>query len=770
LLLLEKESNVLPIKNSLSSVLQVLWDSELKISHSVRTIADCSRLDERNIELQVSLLDMRFIEGDLSLFNSLLRTVSASHRQISGKLTERLAESARLRHARFNDTPYHLEPNVKESPGAIRDIHLLRWFAQLSPGEEFLSESLQLLDSPLEDSPGKTNGESPTKFFFTLRAFLHLRYQRDTNLLTFELQDESSRSLPPHPIQPEEWMRFYFQHARRIFQCTQEALEWAEEKKRTSLLRTFLERKSKGSNGGQFYVTRGRISVPASESLASSPDQILRLFTFVARLGHPLSWETQRGLRQEINVIARALQDEPPGWSVWLELLSQQHAALALSQMHETGVLAAALPVWRKVECLVVRDFYHRYTVDEHTLVAIQTIDKLFEDTSEPYRPFHQLALEEDQVGVLRFALLLHDVGKGLSPGEHVNGSLEAARGILKKLRAPDEARAIVLFLIKHHLDLSLVMNGRDLNDSSTARFLTSRIETQENLRRLTLFTFADIGAVNPTAMTPWRTEQLWRVYTLGVEQLTRELDSERIHRANLFAPGSNASPELHAFLAGLPTRYIKTHSPDEIKHHWRLAETSRRDGVAVEIQEEAGAYLVTVLAHDKPGLFASLAGVLSSFGMNIVKGEAYSNVAGYIVDLIRFTDPLRRLELNPEEANDLKETVEKVVLGSLDVRDLLKKRRLGPKRLHEDARGTSVRFDNKASDYATLLEYSAEDRPGLLYELASAITDFGCNIEVVVINTESFRASDVFYITKSSKKLLAEDIGGLRSALEDLA
>jgi [protein-PII] uridylyltransferase len=350
-----------------------------------------------------------------------------------------------------------------------------------------------------------------------------------------------------------------------------------------------------------------------------------------------------------------------------------------------------------------------------------------------------------------------------------VDGSLHAARDVLSKLGASEEDRAIALFLIEHHLDLSIVMNGRDLNDSSTARFLTSRVETQENLRRLTLFTFADISAVNPTAMTPWRTEQLWRVYTLGVDQLMRELDSERIHRANLFAPASNVPPGIHEFLAGLPKRYIKVHSPEEIRHHWMLSEASRRDGVAVDIREEAGAYLITVLAHDKPGLFASLSGVLSSFGMNIVKGEAYSNTAGFILDLIRFTDPLRRLELNPEETSDLRKTVEQVVLGSLDVRHLLNQRRLGPRRIHDDSIKTSIRFDNQASGYATLLEYSAEDRPGLLYQLGSAITDSGCNIEVVLINTESFRASDVFYLTKSSRKLSEEDIASLRSTLQGL-
>jgi len=252
LLLLEKESNILPIKTSLSSVLRVLWDSGLKISHSVRTIADCTRLDERNIELQVSLLDLRFIEGDSSLYQSLVRKLSDAHRQYSAKLTERLTEGTRARHARFNNTPYHLEPNMKESPGGIRDIPLIRWLVQLSPGQEFLTESLHALDSPVPGLLNEANQESAKRFLFTLRAFLHVRYQRDTNLLTFELQDESSRSLPSEPIAPEEWMRLYFHHARRIFQCTEQALEWADEKKQTSRLRSLLERKNKGTNGNQF--------------------------------------------------------------------------------------------------------------------------------------------------------------------------------------------------------------------------------------------------------------------------------------------------------------------------------------------------------------------------------------------------------------------------------------------------------------------------------------------------------------------------------------
>lgn len=764
-LLLEKEGNVLPIKKSLSGVLQVLWDSELQISHSVRTVAECSRLDERNIELQVSLLDLRFVEGDIALFHRLLSRLSDAHRQNATTLSERLGELARLRHQKFNNTPYHLEPNVKESPGGIRDIHLLRWLAQISPGQEFFPELLGQLEAPSEEAAA-ANSQSPKHFLFTLRTFLHLSNKRDTNLLTFELQDESSRLLPPTPIPPEEWMRFYFQHARRIFQLATRALDHTEQNKKPSFFRALLEWKSKSSSG-DFAVSRDRIVMLAPHRTLSSSDELFRLFAFVGQTGCPLAWETQRSILGELNRLATIFQEQRPQWNSWIAILSQPHAAIALREMQGTGILPLALPVWQKIDSLVVRDFYHRYTVDEHTLVAIQSIDNLLVDSSEEFRRFHELALEEDKLGVLRFALLLHDLGKGLTPGDHVNGSLEAARAITHRIHAPEEARKILFFLIEHHLDLSLVMNGRDLNDPSTARLLTSRIDTSENLRALTLFTFADISAVNLTTMTLWRTEQLWRVFRLGMEQLTRELDSERIHPSSPAAPGTYLSPALNAFLDGFPKRYLKTHSTAEIHHHRELAEASRRAGAAVEIRGEAGAYLITVLAHDKPGLFASLSGVLSSFGMNIVKGEAYSNSAGYILDLIRFTDPLRTLALNPEEIGGLQQTVEKVVTGAIDVRDLLKKRRLGPKRVFEDTRGTSIRFDNGASDYATLLEYSSEDRPGLLYELGSAITDLGCNIEVVLIDTEAFRASDVFYITKRWRKLTNDEIGSLRSRLE---
>ncbi|MBV9405559.1 MAG: hypothetical protein JO211_09470, partial [Acidobacteriaceae bacterium] len=586
----------------------------------------------------------------------------------------------------------------------------------------------------------------------SLRCFLHLEAARDNNLLTFELQDKAARALLVEPISPEAWMRLYYQHARRVFQAGLRALEYADSQD-PSLLRQFRDWRSRLSTS-ELTVSRDRIFLRNPGETLQSAESILRLFAFAGRHGLRLSWDTQRRVRSELEGIAQRFLERPPAWSTWRELFSTPHTALALEEMQDTGLLAAVFPEWESVDSLVVRDFYHRYTVDEHTLVAIKIIDELIAHRPGTPTHFHEFAGEQDDQVILRLALLTHDLGKGTNPGDHVSGSMVAARTLMERLHVPQPVQESVFFLIEHHLDLSLIMNGRDLEDAATARFLTSRVGTQEDLRRLTLLTYADISAVNPTAMTPWRLEQLWRVYSTGAEQLTRELATDRIHEEPFLSKDPSVSRKLAGFLDGLPKRYLRTHTSEQIEHHSTLEQRCKRDGVAVEISREPGAYLLTVLAPDQPGLFAALCGTLASFGMNIVKAEAASNASGSAVDLIRFADPMRTLELNPGEVSRLQWTVECVVKGSVEVTDLLKRRRRVP-RPNVDARiAPAVRFNNEASDSSTLIDFVGEDRPGLLYDLTSAISGCACNIEIVLIDTEAHKALDVFYVTRNGAKL----------------
>lgn len=751
LIAFETEEAVGSAKAALSTFIQDLWDAGLRLSHSVRTLAECVKLNEQNTEMHVSLLDVRFLSGNKATFEGLMARLPEFYRKHGTAITRRLKELARQRHSKFNDTVYHLEPNIKEAPGGIRDIHLLRWLNQLGQAKETISECLQEL-------------QSAERFLFALRCFLHFEAGRDNNLLTFELQDRVAAHLPETPGIPEVWMRSYYQHARRVFQPALRALEHVEGHD-PSLFRQIRDLRSRLSTT-EFTVSKDRVYLRNPAETLRSADAIFQLFTFVARHGIRLSWDTQRRLQAALPECAAVLRDQPVNRLTWRELLSQKHVALALREMQETGVLAAAIPEWHSVDSLVVRDFYHRYTVDEHTFVAIETIDHLLANKPGSPHRFRELLEEDDDHAVLRFAILLHDIGKGVNPGEHVRGSLDVANRVMKRLEVPGPKQDAVRFLIEHHLDLSLVMNGRDLEDPATARFLTSRVGTQERLRQLTLLTYADISAVNPTAMTPWRVEQLWRVYSLGLEQLTRDLVMDRIHHDQHLA----LRPEVTKFVDGLPTRYLRTHSREEIEHHYELQHKVTKEQVAVEIVREAGAYQMTVLAADHPGLFSALCGALASFGVNIVKAEAFANRAGIVVDVFRFVDPSRTLELNPGEADRLQWTVECAVRGSIDVRDLLKRRRR--RRLPSSGAKIAprVRFHNEASDSATLIDFLGEDRPGLLYDLTTILSNRKCDIELVMIDTEAHKAIDVFYVTQNGQKLSDSVQDDLRRDLEAAA
>lgn len=719
-LLLTKDG-IQGLKEPVGLFVKDCWDAALRLSHSVRTIAECSQLHEGNTELSISLIDRRFLTGDRELFEKLEEAMPKFFRTHSRTLARHLGKLTRSRHNKYQNTIYHLEPDIKETPGGMRDMHVVHWLSRLHPGDAI---------------PDLTAARG---FLFPLRHSLHERSKRDDNVLNFEAQDDVSS-------RPEEMMRSYYRHARAVHRAAVDLVEHSEERD-SSLLGQFRDWRTRLSNS-EFTVSKERLFVRSPQQLQSDPGLLLRVFTFAAKHGLRLARDTERRVVEALPALATAFPH--PQWPPLKELFTLPQAAAALRAMEDTGALTALLPEWRNIECLVVRDFYHRYTVDEHTLVAIESLQHLKADR------FGDLFSEIDQPWLLRIALLLHDIGKG--HGDHVRIGLDMARKVTARFGMPPDEAETVLFLIEQHLILSSAMSSRDLSDVATARALAAKIGTVERLKLLTLLTFADISAVHPSAMSPWREEQLWRTYLLAHEELTRELETERIHAPEI------SSPELAGFLDGFPTRYLRTHSEPEIQQHlslWRQAQTA---GVAIDIARQSGFYRLVVAACDQPGLFASISGALASFGMNILKAEAFANSAHFILDTFNFSDPTRTLELNPSEADRLRDTILRVTLGKDDVRKLLKHRVRASKRPQRIQ--PSVTINEDASPAATLIEIVAEDRPGLLYALASAMSEAGCNIEVVLIDTEAQKALDVFYVTAGGVKLSPAQHGPLREAL----
>jgi [protein-PII] uridylyltransferase len=531
------------------------------------------------------------------------------------------------------------------------------------------------------------------------------------------------------------------------------------EEQASSLLVQFREWRSRVSNA-DFYVFRERVYFRAPQALAADPELAIRLFGFIARHGLRLATETERRIAGCLPQLREKVSEPRPLWHALNELLSAPFASAALRAMEDTGVLGAVFPEWRRIECLVVRDFHHRYTVDEHTLRAIQVLEDLRQPRLQVQGPFAGLLSEIDDYGLLVFCLLFHDTGKAETPGRHVVESARLAMRAAERIGMPPRARQFAAALIERHLELSAAVNSRDPDDPATARHLAARAETLELLKRLALLTFADVSAVRPGAMTPWKSQQLWRLYLVAHDELTRELDTERI-----VSPGADP-PEKAEFLEGFPVRYLRAYTAAEIETHFELERRSRVRGVALDIRREEGVFRLTLVSGDRPFLLASIAGALASFGMNILKVEGYSNRRRTVVDSFVFADPHRTLELNPPELDRLRVMLERVTLGKLDVTELLRSR---PKPAAPSRGGqvaASVTFDSEASDSATLVQIVAQDRPGLLYDLALAISAAGCNVEVVIADTEAHKALDVFYVTSEGGKLDAAREAALRESL----
>jgi len=266
--------------------------------------------------------------------------------------------------------------------------------------------------------------------------------------------------------------------------------------------------------------------------------------------------------------------------------------------------------------------------------------------------------------------------------------------------------------------------------------------------------------------MTPWRRQVLWKLYMLLNSELTRELS------ARMAPPETQGSPETRAFLEGLPPRYLRIHSPEEIQEHLRL-DSELKSGVkdrdvAVSIVRSE-VWTLNVVANDRPFLFASAAAAISSFGFNILKAEAFSNARGRVIDTFAFADEHRTLDLNPEEVHNVVKTVIKSVHGEISMEQLLQRR---PK-VRPDARvlaNARVAFNNNASPVSTLIELLTQDRPGLLCDIATVISRSGGNIEVVLVDTEARKAIDVFYVTKGGVKLSDADATELVEALTQVA
>ncbi len=754
---------------------QVLWDCGVQLSMSTRQPNECERFDAANPEFGLSLLDLRLLAGDSALFALLRGKSVAKMRQRDAKLiASELVKLTRERHAKYGGTLFHLEPNIKDCPGGLRDAHVCQWLNSLRGVVH----------------PAVPEFEEALAFFAAVRCFLHYRHERDDNTLDWQAQDaaaEQGIGLGARSrVDAAYWMRAYFRYARIVERCLAAAAEGFSLRIGPDVA---VRRLKLPSNAG-FELKSGRIELaPLTASgvdAAHEPEVVLAAFTAMARTGASLTPASEERIADAIPLLSANLEEGPGLWQQLSAILTAERAAMALRSMHALGVLELILPEFHGIDALVIRDAYHRYTVDEHTFVLIETLHGLEADPG-PNAPewrlkFRSMIRELQNPGLLYLAAVLHDTGKGRAGTAHAAESARMARNVLTRLEMDAYDSAMVMRLIETHLEMSAALR-RDIFDGDTVRAFAGKVQTHESLRMLTLFTYADIAAVHPDALTPWKAENLWRLSMAANNQLDRNVDDERVHTrgsldgtaasrardekiARVLSLAGTDAPDVEHFLEGFPERYVKTRSAEAILQHFAMTGQFTDEPFQIAFEYSPAVNEITLVTQDRPRLFAGMASALAAWGMNVVTADAFANSAGVVVDTFRFTDSFRTLELNESERERFVASLRDLIADRASVETLLSGRSRARRRAPRTVVETRIEFDDTAAAHSTLLQVVAQDLPGLLRSISLTVSSLGYNVEVALVDTEGETAIDVFYLTYGGMQLNPEQERTLREAL----
>ena len=733
----------------LHGFLNPLWDLGVVVGQQVRELADFSTLEADNPEFLLALVDARPLAGDRTLFDRFAATFHqpATHAHIMASLID-LVDA---RHARFNDTLYQLEPDVKEAPGALRDLWAARTIASLA-------DPTLLTRGPVEAA----RLEEAEDYLLRVRSMLHLMSGRNQNVLSHELQEKTAGPLGYAGAQPqqqvERLMSDYFRHARTASRSLQYVRDFAP----TPV----------GVNLGLF--SRGIRFIDPIKA-ARQPAAWLRIFEAAVQNDCEVLEDALSVIRQ--NVTRFAAEDFFPTTESRDELLRflKPRAGLyaRLSEMHDCGLLGQMFPEFQAISWRVVRDFYHKYTVDEHTLLTIRNLERLASACPPGRERFGSLVQDLEKPELLVLSLLFHDVGKWKDE-DHATESVRMADHMMTRLEMPDQSREIVDFLIKNHLQMSRAAFHRDTEDPEVVKNFAALVGIEERLKMLCLMTIADIEAVSLETLTPWKEELLWRLYVDTYNHLTLSYADELIgrHQTGLSdllngRPSDIPESEITQFLEGLPRRYLQLAGPEAIYAHVRLSRNIAKDDVHIQLQRKESAWELTVVTLDKPFLFSNICGVLSSFGMDILRGHAMTTPKGLVLDIVQFVDQEQYLELNAEGRERFSAVLGDVVSGRADVTDRLRRREQSVLYKATPRFPPVVHFDNQSSRRYTILEINADDALGLLYRISRQISHQGCDVDLVLISTEGKKAIDVFHITKAGAKLTESAQQALRADLQ---
>ena len=755
-------------------VLHTLWDLGLDVGHATRSISECIRLGESDMKIRTALLDTRFLCGDLQLFGEFNKYLESKllKKGISQFVREKVNES-KARHKAYGGSVYLLEPEVKEGLGGLRDIQTARWIARAKLKAKDLDS---LVSHGIIDSADLASLKESQDFLMRVRNEMHFATAKHQDQLTFEQQEQVSEALGFRSEGTlrgvEVFMRAYYLHAMQISRLSElivHRVTDADKPRFTDKL--MLGRVVRDG----VRTSKGLITITKPEILKNDPANLIRVFDEAQKYRCRVSHDTRELLRSHIYLIDDAFRRSAAANRPFFAILKWKDSVYeTLVEMHRAGVLGAFIPEFNHLLCMVLHDAYHTYTVDEHSLMLIQEVERLRAGKYVSSLPLlTQIAREADKIELLYLGMMFHDIGKGFGGGHSEIGA-NLVRIIARRMKLNADDGALVEFLVRHHLLMTHTAFRRDLEDDKTISEFAKVMSTVNNLKMLYLLTFADVKAVGPDVWNPWKASLLGELYvkTLNVLEEAEKGESPRediravlrriqgrVRRQLLALPQPEA--KVDNFIDRMPDRYFLSMPEADIVKHFALMESFQGEGALsyVEHFPERNCSSVVICSDDRPGLFASITGVLTSLSLNILNARIFTAADGRILDVFRISHSGRpELVMADTKWAKFKTVLDGVLEGKTDVVRLVEAAKPSLYLLKRAPKvSTVINIDNEASDDFSIVEVFTDDRMGVLFKITHSLHLLGLSIHVAKISTNVDQVADVFYVTDRSGKKIAE-------------
>ncbi|WNJ94022.1 [protein-PII] uridylyltransferase [Bosea sp. 685] len=751
------------------AMLYPLWDLKLKVGHSVRSIDDCMREARADMTIRTALLEARFLIGDRSLFDEMVRRFGAEVMEgTAPAFTEAKLAERETRVRRAGTSRYLVEPNVKDGKGGLRDLNTLFWIAKYAYRVDDVSE---LVSAGLFDRKELVMFQRSEEFLWRVRCWMHFITGRAEERLSFDLQRQVAAAIGyagrsgQAPV--ERFMKAYFLVAKDVGDLTAivcAALEARQQKPRASLSRllgSFAKRKRVRALGHpDFTLKSQRLNVVDDNAFRRDPVNLLRLYEIASRDDIAIHPDTSRLVTQSLRLVTAQLRHDPEANRIFLEILTGRRSPEpVLRRMNESGLLGRFIPDFGRVVAMMQFNMYHHYTVDEHLIRSIGVLAEIDAGVLEIEHPLaNEIMPNLANRRALYVALFLHDIAKGRLEDHSIAGA-KIARKLCPRLGLSEAQTETVAWLVEHHLDMSTVAQSRDLGDPKTIETFAATVQTLERLKLLLILTVADIKAVGPGVWNGWKGQLLRTLYyeteivlAGGYSVIERKARVEKKQDALKEQLADWPETERNAYLARhYPPYWIKTDLARQEKHarFLRQAESEgRTTATAVETDQFRGITELTILAPDHPRLLAIVTGACAAAGGNIVDAQIFTTTDGLVLDTISVSRAFDRDDDELRRAERIAVAIERALKGEIKIADLVAQRRAPPPRGQTFQLPPEVIIDNVLSARHTVLEVSGLDRPGLLYDLTTSIGKLNLNIASAHIATFGEKAVDVFYVT----------------------